>query len=134
MDTYRLTCMFDVTRRIAWAGEELEVHLDSVVERLHQAQSISEIEAEADLDTGRTTLSITVSTLDSDANRHAAATLATAIRSCGALHIGLLPMAEEGTLRAGRNSWSGLRTPSWKVRRNSFDGPIQESVDRSDGS
>ena len=128
MDSYRLTCTFDVIRRIEFEGEELDLHLDAVMERLHGAQSVREVETEADLNTGRTTLSITVSTLDSDPSHHAAVILATAIRSCGGVHHGLLSMAEEGTFRAGRNQWSGLRTPSWTIRERLFEDHTQQSL------
>jgi len=121
MGHYRLSCEFDVVRRIEWSDEELGVHIDKVFERLHQAEGIKSLEATADLDSGRTTVSLMLSTLDGDPRRIACATLGVAIRSCGGEHEGLIPLGEEVVVRPERNQWSGLRTPTWRVRQTEFD-------------
>lgn len=121
MGTYRLECEFDVTRRIGWSDEDLGDHIDSVFDRLHQSDVVRAVEAQAELDTGRAKVSITVSTFDDDPLHLACIVLGVAIRSCGAEHVGLLSVGEEGVLRPQRNQWSGLRTPSWRVRQTDFD-------------
>ncbi|MEN8041066.1 MAG: hypothetical protein ABFR95_06140 [Actinomycetota bacterium] len=121
MTTYELTCEFDIARRIGWSDEELGLHIDMVFERLHQADGIEKAEAQADLDSGRATIALMVATDDPEPQRVACASLAVAIRSCGGGHQGLLPLREEAVLRPGRNSWSGLRIPTWTVRQKSFE-------------
>ncbi len=121
MGTYNLACEFDVVRRIGWSDEELGEHIDTVCDRLHQADGVKAIRAEADLDTGRSRLSFTITTFDDDPGRIAGSVLGVAIRSCGAAHIGLLALAEEAVVRPERNQWSGLRTPTWKVRQTTLE-------------
>ncbi len=121
MGTYRLECEFDVTRRIDWSDGDLGDHIDSVFDRLHQSDVVQAVDAQADLDTGRANISLIVSTFDDDPLHLACVVLGIAIRSCAAEHVGLLSMGEEGVLRPQRNQWSGLRTPSWRVRQIDFD-------------
>jgi hypothetical protein len=120
MGTYRLECEFDVTRRIDWSDGDLGNHIDSVFDRLHQSDVVRSLQAQADLDTGRAKISLTLSTFDDDPLHLACLVLGIAIRSSGAEHVGLLSMGEEGVLRPERNQWSGLRTPSWRVRQTDF--------------
>ena len=134
MGTYRLECQFDVTRRIDWSDGDLGDHIDTVFDRLHQSDVVRAVEAEADLDTGRTTVSMTVSTFDDDPLHLACVVLGIAIRSCGAEHVGLLSLGEEGVLRPQRNQWSGLRTPSWNVRQTDFDDAAPHTDDGTLGS
>jgi hypothetical protein len=117
MGTYQLGCEFDIVRRIDWTDEELGEHIDTVFDRLHQAEGVQSVEAEANLDSGRTTLSMTLSTLDDDPRHIACGVLGVAIRSCGGDHVGLLPLGEEAVVKPYRNSWSGLRTPTWRIRQ-----------------
>lgn len=117
MGTYRLQCEFDIIRRINWSDEELGVHIDTVFDRLHQADGVKGVEAVADLDSGRATVSINVVTFDDEPRRIACGVLAVAIRSCGGTHVGLLSMGEEAVVGPERNQWSGLRTPTWQVRQ-----------------
>jgi len=121
MGHYRLACEFDVVRRIGWSDEELGEHIDGVFERLHQADGVKGLEATADLDSGRTTMSLMVSTFDGDPRRITCAILGVAIRSCGGVHEGLLPLGEEAVVGPERNQWSGLRTPTWRVRQTDFN-------------
>jgi len=122
METFELVCEFDVVRRIGWSDEELGEHIDTVFDRLHQADAVREVEARADLDSGRTTLSMTIWTVSDDPLHVACAALGVAIRSCGGVHVGLLSLGEEGTLRSERNQWSGLKTPTWNIRQKDFRG------------
>ena len=50
-----------------------------------------------------------------------------AIRDSGAYHQGLYPVNEEMRLRPRLNTWSGLRTPTWRVRRSQIQ---LETIDR----
>lgn len=120
MGRYTLTCEFDVTRRIGWTDGDLGGHIDSVFERLHQADIVKAIDADADLDSGRTTVLMTISTFESDVRHLACIVLGVAIRSCGGVHRGLLSLGEEAGTRPTETAWSGLRTPTWQVRRTSF--------------
>jgi len=117
MATYQLACEFDIMRRIGWSDEELGEHIDEVFDRLHQADGVKEVEAEADLDSGRATVSMTITTFDDDPRHLACVVLGVAIRSCGGTHVGLLPMGEEAIVKPQRNQWSGLRTPTWGIRQ-----------------
>jgi hypothetical protein len=121
MGTFLLGCEFDIVRRIGWSDEELGEHIDTVFDRLHQADGVKGVEAEADLDSGRTVMSMTITTFDDDPRHMACAVLGVAIRSCGGTHVGLLPMGEEAIVRSQRNQWSGLRTPTWRIRQVNFD-------------
>ena len=121
MATYQLACEFDIVRRIGWSDEELGEHIDDVFDRLHQADGVREVEAEADLDSGRTTVSMTITTFDDDPSHLACVVLGVAIRSCGGTHVGLLPMGEEAVVKPQRNQWSGLRTPTWGIRQLDFE-------------
>lgn len=122
MSEYELVCEFDITRRINWSDEELGVHIDAVMDSLHQAEGVDGVTAEANLDSGRTTMWIRFSTVEEDVQHYARAVLGVAVRANGGEHVGLLPLGEEGVFRAGRNQWSGLRTPSWKVRNVGIAG------------
>jgi len=51
-----------------------------------------------------------------------------AIRAAGAYHQGLYPVNEEARMSPKLNSWSGLRTPTWRVRRSSFQFRQQSRV------
>ena len=64
MGIYELECEFDVVRRMGWSDEDLAEHIDDIFERLHQANDIQRMSAEANLDTGRSRLSVEVSAED----------------------------------------------------------------------
>jgi hypothetical protein len=121
MGTFLLGCEFDVVRRIGWSDEELGEHIDTVFDRLHQADGVKAVEAEADLDSGRTVLSMLITTFDDDPRHLACTVLGVAIRSCGGSHVALLSLGEEAIVRPQRNQWSGLRTPTWRIRQVDFD-------------
>ena len=118
MIAYELQCEFDITRRIGWSDEALGEHIDDVFDRLHQASGVLSMDASADLDTGRATITMRHTSLtEDDPEMLGRRILSVAIRSCGGGHRGLLPFAEEAAVKPERNSWSGLRTPSWNVRQ-----------------
>lgn len=117
---FELRCDFVVTRRIHWIDDEFATHVDDVLERLHQAKGVVAIDAAADLDAGRVSITMTYSDVAEDDFEHAgAALLGVAIRSCGGAPQGLLPFAEEALLKPTTNQWSGLRVPTWEVRKRS---------------
>jgi hypothetical protein len=118
MPVYELQCEFDIVRRIGWSDDELGKHIDDVFDRLHQANGVVSMDADANLDTGRAHVVIRYRELIEDDLEHAGrAILGVAIRSCGGGHGGLLPFGEEASHKPERNSWSGLRTPTWNVRQ-----------------
>lgn len=118
MITYELAIEFDVTRRVGWSDDDLGLHIDEVFERLHQARGMLSIDGEADLDTGRSVVSMRYTDLlEDDPEHQGRVTLGVAIRACGAGHQGLLPFGEEAKVKPERNQWSGLRTPMWSVRQ-----------------
>ncbi|GMR02131.1 MAG: hypothetical protein BMS9Abin20_0458 [Acidimicrobiia bacterium] len=120
MTLFHLTFQFDVVRRVGWADEELGDHIDTVIERLRQADGVRSIEAEGDLNTGRTNFTVRYMTFGNEPEHHGRVLLGVAIRSCGAAHNGLLSFAEEAAVKPQSNQWSGLRTPSWNVRQVTF--------------
>lgn len=120
MERFVLTFEFDVIRRIGWSDEELGEHIDTVIDRLRQADGVRSMDAEADLDTGRTTLELRFLTFSDEPEQHGKILTGVAIRSCGAAHNGLLTFAEEAKVKPDRNQWSGLRTPSWNTRQATF--------------
>ena len=118
MTTYELAIEFDITRRIGWSDEDLGEHIDSVFDRLHQANGVVAMDGTANLDTGRSHITVRYGDVDEEDADHAGrALLGVAIRSCGGGHSGLLPFGEEATLKPQRGQWSGLRTPMWNVRQ-----------------
>lgn len=118
MITYELAIEFDITRRIGWTDEDLADHIDEVFDRLHQARGMLSVDGEADLDTGRSTVTLRYRNLVDDEAEHTGRTmLSVAVRSCGGGHRGLLPFSQEASVKPERNQWSGLRIPVWNVRQ-----------------
>lgn len=117
MGTFQLVCDLDIVRRIGWSDQALGEHIDSVLDRLHQADGVEAVEVEADLDSGRTALTLGFKTRNSEPGHVGRVTLGVAIRSCRGMHAGLLPLGQEAVLKPDGNQWSGLRSPTWQVRR-----------------
>lgn len=118
MVTYELEIEFDIIRRIDWSEDELGNHIDQVFERLHQARGMLSMDSEADLDTGRSHVTIRYTdVVEEDPEHSGRALLGVAIRSCGGGHHGLLPFGEEAAFKPERGKWSGLRIPQWNVRQ-----------------
>ncbi|NHZ70017.1 MAG: hypothetical protein GWP18_00070 [Proteobacteria bacterium] len=120
MERLLLTFEFDIVRRIGWSDEELGDHIDTVIDRLRQADGVRAMDAEANLDTGRTHFELRYVTFSEEPERHGRLLTSVAIRSCGASHNGLLSFGEEASVKPERNQWSGLRTPSWNTRQVTF--------------
>ena len=126
MTDYRLRCEFDVLRRIGWSDEELGTHIDGVFERLRQSTEVRAIETEADLDTGRVTLHLSVRSWEPNRNLHARTILSVAIRAARARHEGIFSLAEESKMMGSKTvAWSALRGATWRLRR----ADLEESDD-----
>jgi hypothetical protein len=117
MGTYQFTCSFDIVRRVGWSDDDLGLHVDAVLDRLHQADGVTAVAVEADLDSGMADVSMVLSTFDDNPQHLASVVLGVAIRSSGGAHTGLLSLGEEAVVRPDRNQWSGLRTPTWWLRQ-----------------
>ena len=114
---------FAVSRRIPWEGDEdaLRAHIRDVRRRLEDVSSVEDVRAVSNLSTGNLSIEFTIIAATSAAvEREVHTALGTAIRDSGAYHAGLYPHAEELKLRPRLNTWSGLRTPTWRVRRSSI--------------
>lgn len=117
MQEYSLECEFDVTRRIGWSEDDLGTHIDEVVEYLRQSSDVTAIDVTADLENGRTTVTIDFASWEMHLHEHATGTVAVAIRAAGGKHDGLLPFAEEAHLKQDGKGWSALKSPTWLLRR-----------------
>jgi hypothetical protein len=114
---------FAVQRRIPWDEDQetLRSHIRDVRHRVAEHVSVEDVRAESDLGTSRITLEFVVfgtnrQTIENDIRD----LIGSAIRDSGAYHQGLFPVNEEMRLRPTLNTWSGLRTPTWRVRRSSI--------------
>ncbi len=122
MTQYRLACSFDVLRRIGWSDDELGLHIDDVFERLRQSTEVRRVESEADLDTGRTSLSVDIESWEPNRKQHGRTILSVAIRAAGARHQGIFSVTEEASLFGSRSgSWSPLRGAVWRLRRSEIE-------------
>lgn len=118
-DLWRVQGEFYVSRRIPWETDgALRPHLDRVVEALRESAVAAEIEIDADLESTRVVLSLTVvGDRDSDRESLARETISGAIRQCGGRHEGLLSLGDESRLSTQSGPWPGLRTPTWVLYR-----------------
>ncbi len=114
---------FAVQRRIPWDEDQetLRSHIRDVRHRVAEHVSVEDVRAESDLGTARITLEFIMfgtnrQVIENDVRE----LLGSAIRDSGAYHQGLFPVNEEMRLRPTLNTWSGLRTPTWRVRRSSI--------------
>lgn len=122
MSDYRLICDFDVMRRIGWSDDELGTHIDDVFQRLRQSSEVRSIESEADLDTGRTALTIGLRSWEVNRNLHGKTVLSVAIRAAGAQHQGIFSVTEEAKLFGSKSGpWSPLRGASWRLRKSEIE-------------
>lgn len=113
---------FAVQRRIPWDDDRdaLRKHVNDVRSRLAGHHSVEDVRTTSDLSTANLTVEFVIF----GSNRQSVEIellrlLGDAIRGSGAYHKGLLPAADEIRLRPRVNTWSGLRTPTWRVRRSS---------------
>jgi len=117
---YLVRFEFSVQRRVPWEGEPetFRGHIGAVCDDLAGYGQVREVRSESDLGRNRVTIEVTLG----DADRVVVETEARdlvgrAIRDAGAYHRGLLSAGDELRLRPDLNAWSGLRTPTWQVRR-----------------
>ncbi len=129
---YAVSARFVVTRRVPWSDDAFRDHVDDVVVALRRVDGVSEIAVEVDLASGRTELQLVGAAPPGDVEEELRRGIGTAIRGCGAMHSGLLPLADEARLRpevAGQ--WSGLRVPRWQLHSLSVGGGQHEEGDGS---
>jgi hypothetical protein len=114
---------FSVNRRIPWDDdrETLRTHIGEVRRGIAEHTSVEDATVQSDLENARLAVEFDVF----GSNRQAVENdvrdlLGAAIRDAGAYHQGLFPVNEEMRLRPTLNTWSGLRTPTWRVRRSSI--------------
>ncbi len=114
---------FAVSRRLPWGDEidSLDRHVGAVVERLEACDAVERISWDATRDSSRLSLRFVIV----GGSRHAAeadarGAVGSAIRECGAYHEGLFSADEELRMAPRLSTWSGLRTPTWQVRRTGF--------------
>jgi len=117
MQSYILDCEFDVTRRIGWTDDELGTHIDHFVDYLKQSAEVTGVDVTADLENGRTAMTISFASWEMHRDEHARGTVAIAIRAAGGRHEGLLSLGEEARLKQDGKGWSALRSPTWLLRR-----------------
>jgi len=116
-DLWRVEGEFQVSRRVPWETDHaLRPHIDRVVDALRESDASAEIEVDADLESTRVVLSLTVvGDREEDRDVIAREMIAAAIRDCGGRHEGLLRMIDESRLEKRSGPWSGLRTPNWAL-------------------
>jgi hypothetical protein len=118
VESFVFVCEFDVTRRIGWdETEDLASHLDRVVDVLRQNDDIVGIEADANLDSGRASLSVQFESWEPNRNDHARAVLGVAIRAAGGQHVGFLSDLEAAGTNVDKTQWTPLKGPMWRCRR-----------------
>ncbi len=122
---------FAVNRRMPWEGdlETLQNHVTAVREHIDSETAVERVSAQTDLSSAQLAIDIHMfgtnrQTVEADARR----IVADAIRAAGAYHQGLYPANEEARMSPKLNSWSGLRTPTWRVRRSSLQFRQQSRV------
>lgn len=118
-----VTYEFAVNRRIPWDGdrETLQRHLGDVRLRVSESPAVEDVQAEPDLDAARMALQFVVfGTNRQTVENEVRELVGEAIRDSGAYHQGLFPANVEMRLRPRLNTWSGLRTPTWRVRRSTI--------------
>lgn len=118
-----VTYEFAVNRRIPWDDDEetLRRHIGDVRHRISEHTAIEEVRSESNLKSARLALQFVVFGSNRETVEHEVRDLmGEAIRDSGAYHQGLFPVNEEMRLRPRLNTWSGLRTPTWRVRKSSI--------------
>ncbi len=114
---------FAVTRRMPW-GDDLDsllTHVESVQARLSERSRVVDPYFTTDVDTGRVFVRFTIAgSGKAGAEAEARSVLGDVIRDAAAYHDGLFPNEAEYKMLPRLKSWSGLRTPTWQVRRTRF--------------
>lgn len=118
-----VTYEFAVNRRIPWDDDQetLRKHIGDVRHRVAEHTAVEDVRAESNLSTARMALQFVMFGSNRQSVEHEVRDIVgEAIRDSGAYHQGLFPANEEIRLRPRLNPWSGLRTPTWRVRRSSI--------------
>jgi len=112
---------FAVQRRIPWDDDmdALRKHVKNVRNALADHTAVEDVRTTSNLTTAYLTIELVIfgtnrETVEAELRQ----ILGAAIRESGAYHKGLFPASEEMRLRPRLNSWSGLRTPTWRTRRS----------------
>ncbi len=114
---------FAVNRRIPWDEDQetLRSHIRDVRHRVAEHISVDDVRAESDLQSARLALDFVIFGSNRQSVENEVRELVgEAIRDSGAYHQGLFPVNEEMRMRPRLNTWSGLRTPTWRVRRSTI--------------
>lgn len=114
---------FSITRRIPWDAESdvLREHIGVVRNQVSDHADVENVNVRSDLSRAQAVFKFTAFGADRDAvEAEVAGLVASAIRGAGAYHQGMMPHEDEVKLKPSLGPWSGLRTPSWRVRRSSF--------------
>lgn len=119
---FEVKYQFAVRRRMPWEGdlETLQRHVRAVRTHIDGEDAVDEVSLQTNLSAAEVSLEIQLlganrETAETDARRM----VGDAIRESGAYHQGLFPATEELRLTPKTASWSGLRTPTWRVQRSS---------------
>jgi hypothetical protein len=128
---FSVTYEFAVNRRIPWDDDRdaLRAHISSVRQHIAQHVSVEDVRVESNLSTARLALDLVAH----GPNRQAVESdvrdlIGESIRECGAYHQGLFAADDELRMRPKLNTWSGLRTPTWRVRRSNVQ--LRRSVSK----
>lgn len=118
---------FAVARPIPWDEDDtLRDHVDRVVDALTNAESVVEIETEAELEQGNVRLAIVLAGANQkEIDRIGRETIAASIREGSGRHFQLLEAEEEEAFSQNLPSRSGLLTPLWRLRKLTV-GPVAQ--------
>jgi hypothetical protein len=122
---------FAVTRRMPWGDDidSLLAHVEAVQTRLSQQSRVVDPYFTTDVDTGRVFVRFTVAgSGKAGAEAEARSVLGDVIRDAAAYHDGLFPNEAEYKMLPRLGSWSGLRTPTWQLRRTRFTVEIPDEA------
>lgn len=117
---YSVRFEFTLQRRVPWDGEHemMIAHVGAVADTVVAHGAVDGVAVESDAPSARAMIEISISaTNQPTADAESRHIVARAIRDAGAYHRGLLSPPDELRIRPDLNAWSGLRTPTWQVRR-----------------
>jgi hypothetical protein len=131
--TMRVEALFEfaVTRRMPWGDDidSLLSHVEAVQARLAEQSQVIDPYFTTDIDSGRVFVRFTVAASGkAGAEADARTVLGDVIRDAAAYHDGLFPHQAEYKMVPRLKSWSGLRTPTWQVRRTRFTVEIPDEA------
>ncbi len=124
-----VTYEFAVNRRIPWDDDQetFRQHVGDVRHHLSENSALEDVRTESNLKAARLSLEFVVFGSNRQSVENDVRDLVgEAIRDSGAYHQGLFPANEELRMRPRLNTWSGLRTPTWRLRRSSVT--LKQSV------